>query len=327
VKFNVAPFHPDQFAAWNKFVKKSNEGTLFHDLNFLAYHGDRFNKQEHHLIIYKGSSLYSVMPLAIFEENDRRVAKSPYGGSYGGPVFIDPQNYQDSLEIIWSILNYLKQKNVDELQLTLPVSACYCKYSETFRLALMESGFDCINRDISSAVCLETGKAVAKAMTSRARNMARKAQKLSVEVVRRASVKDFWYVMNATFEKHGTKPTHTASEFFCLHERMPERIYVDVAYLEKTPIAGTGYFIINNRVKNAFYFCQDPQRQQLQALSLLIHDALIQAQLEGYRWFDFGTSSVNMQGRSNIFRFKESFGAIGIFRETYKGQTKTVLKD
>ncbi len=320
MKFTVEQFQSSQSHRWDNFVDSSNEGTLFHRLDFLAYHGEKFCKNEHHLIIHKGPAVHAVMPLAIFDEDGRRVAKSPYGGSYGGPVFSKPQNYQDSHGVVEAILEYLKSQGISELTLTLPISVCYQRYSEILRFVLLEWGFQCINRDISSVVCLDKNNPTSKEMTSRARNTARKARKarkMGINVVRQAPITDFWQILEMTFAKHGSNPTHTLAEFRWLHERNSERVYVDIASLDGIPIAGVGYFVINQNVNSSFYLCQDPQKQQAQGLSLLIYEALERAQEEGFRWFDFGTSSAQMQGRPNIFRFKESFGAIGIFRETY----------
>ena len=320
MKFKVEQFQPSQSRRWNDFVDDSNEGTLFHRLDFLAYHGEKFCESEHHLIIHKGQAIHAVMPLAIFDEDGRRIARSPYGGSYGGPVFSKPQNYQDSQEVVEAILEYLEFQGVSELTLTLPISVCYRRYSETLRLVLLERGFQCSNRDISSVVCLDKNNPASKEMVSRARNTARKARKarkMGVDVVHHAPIVDFWQVLEMTFAKYGSKPTHTLAEFQWLHECNSERVYVDIATLDGIPAAGIGYFVINQNVNSSFYLCQDPQKQQTQGLSLLIYEALERAQKEGFRWFDFGTSSAQMQGSPNIFRFKESFGAIGVFRETY----------
>lgn len=320
MKFKVKQFHSSQSHRWNDFVDNSNEGTLFHRLDFLAYHGEKFSKNKHHLIIHKGQAIHAVMPLAIFDEDGRRVARSPYGGSYGGPAFSKPQNYQDSHGVVEAILEYLESQGVSELTLTLPISVCYRRYSETLRLVLLERGFQCINRDISSVVCLDKNNPASKEMTSRVRNTARKARKarkIGVDVVHHAPIADFWQVLEMTFAKHGSKPTHTLAEFQWLHECNSERVYVDIATLDGIPVAGVGYFVINQNVNSSFYLCQDPQKQQAQGLSLLIYEGLERAQKEGFRWFDFGTSSAHMQGSPNIFRFKEGFGAIGVFRETY----------
>lgn len=93
-----------------------------------------------------------------------------------------------------------------------------------------------------------------------------------------------------------------------------------MAYLNGRPIAGIGVFVINRRVSSSFYLCTDPEFQNVQALSGLVCGAIQRAQDNGFKWFDLGTSSDEMQGRENIFSFKEGFGAIGLFRDTYLWQ-------
>ena len=88
--------------------------------------------------------------------------------------------------------------------------------------------------------------------------MSRKARNCQVRIVQHAPIDDFWRAMDATFAKHGTKPTHTQEEYTLLASRFPGRIWADVAYLDATPVAGVGYFAINRRVNSSFYLCQDP---------------------------------------------------------------------
>jgi len=313
----IKRYDPALEEVWNRFVEHSNEGTIFHRLDFLRYHGERFSQFEHHLAWYKGQTIFGIMPMAIFDKEDGRVACSPYGASYGGPVFQKPLNYADSHQVVSSLLNYLTELEVTTCTLTLPIPCCYAKYSETFRLVLLEHGFRCTNRDISSVVCLSGDKPISEEMRPHARRMARKARKAGIVPVHRGKVADFWVVLEKTFKKHGVKPTHTLEEFRWLCGHLPERVYVDVAYLDEVPVAGIGFFVINKRVNSSFYLCQDPKFQTVQALSLLIYEALVRCQQGGFDWFDFGTSSIRMQGRGNLFRFKESFGAVGLFRETY----------
>jgi lipid II:glycine glycyltransferase (peptidoglycan interpeptide bridge formation enzyme) len=147
--------------------------------------------------------------------------------------------------------------------------------------------------------------------------MVRKAERAGIEVRHRSSIADFWRVLEMTFAKHVTRPTHTREEFEWLSQTLPESVYPDVAYLDDRPVAGVGYIATNPRVNASFYFCQDPEFQSLQGLSLLVYQGLERSTLEGYEWFDFGTSSMDMHGRENIFRFKESFAAVGLFRETF----------
>jgi hypothetical protein len=315
---------------WNSFVESSNEGTLFHRLDFLAYHRERFRGKEHHLAFRKKASVIGLMPMAIISQNARLVYKSPYGGSYGGPIFSRPLNYEDSKGVIEALLSYLIKVNPHEIEMTLPVFPCYRVQSDTFRFALLETGFCCVNRDISSVVCLDPTNPMHEQIQKRLSNLGRKARKAvkeGVELGHRAPVDDIWRVMEATFHKHETKPTHSREELRWLTEKFPERIYADVGYLAGKPIAGVMFFVVNSRVVCSFYLLQDPDFQKTQALSLLLYSALLRCQESGFRWFDLGTSSVGMIARPGVFRFKENFGALGVFRETYKFSLRDTGKD
>jgi hypothetical protein len=125
-------------------------------------------------------------------------------------------------------------------------------------------------------------------------------------------------VLEATFNRHGTPPTHTRDEFRQLALDLPNRVYADVAYHAGEPVAGVGYFVVNRLVNSSFYFCQRPDRQELNGLTLCVVHGLERAQRDGYRWFDFGTSTAAMEPRENVFRFKEQFSPVGQFRETFE---------
>jgi len=136
------------------------------------------------------------------------------------------------------------------------------------------------------------------------------------------SIDDFWIVMEKTFQKHKVKPTHTFDEWQLLNEKFPNRFWNDVAYIDNKPVAGIGHILINNFTDSSFYLCSDPEFYETQALSLLIQETLLISKNSGCKYFDFGTSSVNMVARENLFHFKESFGAIGQFRITYSRKIK-----
>ena len=316
-KFSIHPYTSDYFEQWEAFADRSNGGTIFHRLKFLQYHGEKFKQKENHLLILKGNSLFGVLPLAIFFDGKHSVAESPYGASYGGPVFISSLNYSDSREIIDKLLDYLSTKHIYSCKFIFPIQPCYKQYSDTFKLALLEQKFSCTNKEISSVTYLDNNFATDEIVTSRARNMVRKAKKSGVTIKHNADISEFWDTLEKTYDKHGVQPTHTLSQLSWLYDQFPGHIYFDVALLNNKPIAGIAYFVINDRVNSSFYLCQNPEFQSTQALSLLIYNALEQSKLNNFLWFDFGTSSNNMIGNENLFRFKESFGAIGLFRETY----------
>lgn len=316
----VIPFLSDNPFEWDEWVDSSNEGTIFHKKGFLSYHGDRFENSEIFLSIHRKKKRVALWSLALVERNGELCALSPYGGSYGGPAIQGVMGLTACRDIISSVVEHVANAGAKEFRITLPIRACSLIYTETFRFALLEAGFSCVNRDISSVIPLGADLVEyshVQSHRSEWERRARKASKLGVVVRRAAPIQDFWQTLTATFKKHGMKPTHTFEELQWLAAELPDKVFFSCAYLEEKPIAGVCYFAQNSRVVGTFYLCQDPEYQALQAQSALLLDGFEQAQSLGYCWMDLGTSSVNMQAYDSIFRFKETLGAIGQFRETY----------
>jgi len=305
---------------WDDFVEQSNDGTLFQMLGFLRYHGNRFFGAEHFLSVFRKNKRVAVWPLAIIERDGVARALSPYGASYGGPALKEPLGLSACRDVIGEVVEYVKSAGVKEFVVTLPLRACSEVHTETFRFALMEAGFICVNRDISSvlALCPTVAEySYAKAHRAEWERRARKAHKAGVVVRRSAPIENFWQTVGVTFAKHGKSPTHTLEELQWLASYLPEKIFFSCAYLDEKPIAGVCYFAQNSRVIGSFYLCQDPEHQSTQAQSALLLDGYDHAQSLGHRWLDLGTSSVQMTAYDSIFRFKETLGAVGQFRETY----------
>jgi len=103
---------------WDDFVDDSNNGTLFHKQKFLSYHEEKFKDDEHPLLFYEGEKLIAVLPLAIFESEGKKIAKSPYGGSFGGFVY-KKATYSNVSNIIKTFKEYAIQNNFDTIVMTL----------------------------------------------------------------------------------------------------------------------------------------------------------------------------------------------------------------
>lgn len=310
---------PDS-SGWDDFVEQSNDGTLFHRVAFLRYHGERFSDAEHFLSVYRKQKRIGVWPLAFVERDGELCALSPYGASYGGPALREALGLSACRDVINAAVAYVVNAGAKEFRVALPLRACSRIYTETFRFALMEAGFSCVNRDISSVIPLDPNLpefAQVASQRSEWERRSRKAFKFGVSVCRNAPIEHFWSVLNLTFAKHGKSPTHTFEELQWLASELPESVLFSCAYLGGKPIAGVCYFVQNQRVVGTFYLCQDPEYQAAQAQSALLLDGFQYAQEMGFMWMDLGTSSVQMKAYDSIFRFKETLGAVGQFRETY----------
>ncbi len=306
---------PGTLEGWDSFIGDSVNGIVFHRRSFLAYHGDRFHDREQYLVFRKGESLVATLSLAR-DTDDPSIARSPYGASFGGMVFREAPTYSQSRAMVEALLAHLRASGIRQFRITMVPEYMADGDVNTFTFALLEAGFHAVNRDISSVVLLRSDRSAEEIISGRARRNAKKAEKAGVVIRIGASPEDFMVPLDATFEKHGTSPTHSLEELVFLQERHPDLIGFDVAYLDEKPVAGLGLFQLNRTAVMSFYICQTSAGANVQALSLLLREAIGRFKGEGFRCLDMGTSSVNMVARPNIFFFKEGFGARGYFRET-----------
>ena len=314
--FSIETFTENQKNIWNKFVEESNNGTLFHRINFLDYHGSKFKDQEQHLWILNGKTLYSVMPLAVFEENGQKIAKSPYCASYGGPIFKKTLNYSQSSQLVNIIIEYLKVKGVNQLSITLAPRYCELKSSDTFQFALLENGFKCTNQDVESVVDLNDDEQLLSTFNSSVRNKIKKAEKENIEINFDASLEQFYPLLESNREKFETKPTHSFEELKRL-QKSSTQVQIHAAYKDNKILAGICHFLLNSRAVMTFYLAHDRENQRIPSQSYLIFQSMLKYKKEGYRWYSFGPSTEKMIANENILSFKESFGSVGHFRKSY----------
>jgi hypothetical protein len=301
-------------AAWEKLCRRSPQSTVFHRPDFLDYHQDRFD--ERHLGFFRGSELVAVLPMAVRNDQGTSYGTSPYGGSYGGIAADDVLAYAEAFELVDAMIAAVREIGVGRLSIAPPVGRYCAAHSDTLEFCLLDQGFVRDNADVTCGTDLSRGP-VAELILARARRHIRKAAKFDVQIVLHAPIEDFWPLLQMTMEKHGAAATHSLDQFSDLARRLPHDVWVDVAYVNGRPAAGIGHIKINPAVDSAFYICHDPDLQHTQALSGLMSFAMESAQREGCRWFDFGTSTVNMVPRPTNFLFKEGFGAVGLFRQRY----------
>lgn len=301
-----------ELAQWDRFVETSLNGSIFHLRSFLAYHGDRFERRERFLVVRKNDSVIAQIALAVQEQEGEMMAISPYGASVGGFVLARNPGYAKGNRIAEAFAEYLTRNNIRSAHLRLPPAFHAPESLDTFSFNLMEVGFRSINRDITSVVPLDH----TSVLSERGRRKMRKAQEAGITVEHHAALQDFWPLMEATYAKHGTHPTHSRDELALLMERFPDRIFTSIARTGNRPVAGICFFAVNPRVILSFYSCQDPEQPDLPGLGLLLPDSIDRFRKLGFLWFDLGTSTVSMQPRPSLFQFKEGYSRTGFFRET-----------
>jgi len=310
---------PSDLAIWDHGIATSVNGTLFQYRAFLAYHGKRFANSERYIVFEDSShAVIARMAMVVAVAHDGQVAAlSPYGGSFGGLAFARQSRPSTVSEAVTRLLDYLRAEGVQRCVITPPPLFCSRQVTDVLAWALLEQGFTSKTRDLSITVPLGTPSEVIARMRSSARGHARKAERLNVEIVHRAPPELFWPVVDRSFADRGRSTTHTPDEWADLCQRLPDRVYADVALCDGQVVAGIGYLVLNERANSSFYLCQDPARYDTSGLSLLVRDALGDSASRGFEWFDFGLGSHEGRARPTNILFKEGFGGVGVIRETF----------
>ena len=190
--------------------------------------------------------------------------------------------------------------------------------------ALLKSGFYYEKREISSILFLEKTikENLAKFRPSH-RQAVRKALRQDVIVEQSGNYSEFYTILKNNLKiRHGVLPTHTLDELMLLKSLFPEQINLFGAFSDGKMIAGVLNFICNNDVVLAFYISHDEKYQEIRALNLLFYFIFEWAIENKFKVFDFGIFTVREEPNMGLARFKENFGASGMFRDTFLIQWK-----
>lgn len=320
MEIDTPPYSTAEREAWNDFVAGSNNGTIFHRLDFLDYHpDDRFD--EHHLqFYYKGQNLMGVMPLAFERQGQKKVAKSPYGGSYGGIVVEEDVKFRYVERMVQSTLEYLEEQGVDELVVCPRPREQHRTASSYLEFHLSNHGFQVEDRQVTHVLDLSRFESDPfDIYEGRCRTAVRKARDEGVEVERNSEEwQEFYDLLLETYDRHGKEPTHSLDELRRLKQRFPDSIVLSVARYDGEIIAGQVGFVLDARTYMHFYNCRSEDHKRLNGVNLLIDREIRWAKRQGHEYFDLGTSVEGFEWNPGLVKFKESFGTTGHFRNVYR---------
>ena len=302
---------------WDQFVSSGNNGTLFHLRKFLNYHPkDRF--QDHSILVEKKQNLFSVFPAAELIVDGKRILVSHPGSTVGS--FVVPENLSiaDAMSMSEALVTYVKEKNFSGIRITLPPTLYQRRLSNYMDFSFFKQGFTYSKRDVTSILFLEDrlDKNLAKFKSSHLRAV-RNAQEKGVNVRQSNDFDSFYHILEQNLKiRHGVSPTHTLAELKNIHAMFPDKISLFAAFVKGVMVAGVVNFVVNDHVVLAFYISHDETYQEFRAVNLLFYSIFDWAIQQGFRIYDFGTFTVNEEPNMGLGRFKENFGASGIFRDT-----------
>ena len=313
----IEKFDENRHPFWDAFVREANNGTLFHERRFLNYHPEgRFT--DHSLVFLEGAKPIALFPAADIVRDGERCLWSHRGSSYGGVVQPEQQGVEKNIRIVKALNRYAETEGFACIVMTLPPDIYNKQLNNYLEFACFLHGYRYLKREISSVLKLEdTAEANIARFKSTNRTAFRRGEKKGVRVCESMDYGRFYDILENNLKiRHGVRPTHSPAELRDLKKRYPERIRLYGAYLEEILIAGIIMFDANPQVTLAFYISHDERYQEYRAVNVLFKEVIGDSIRRHFRYLDFGIFTVNMEPNYGLARFKESFGAGGVFRDT-----------
>lgn len=303
---------------WDDFISLSDNGTLFQTRKFLSYHPKEKFKDAS-LVVLKKGTIFSLFPAAIIKREGQKILSSHPGSSYGNFVHKSDLNLQDAFSIVEGVIDFAKKLKCNFVELTPTPLIYQSKYSNYLDFALIKNGFEYKKREISSVVQLDIpeGKLLST-FRATARTATKKSMKLGIEIRECEEFENYYDILKMNLNmRHNVQPTHTLKELKRLKKIFPDEIRLWGAFKGKKLIAGVCNFSANPKVVLAFYISHLEKYQEFRAVNLLFYEIMNKYQKEGFKFLDFGIFTINMDPNWGLARFKENFGARGIFRDTF----------
>ena len=302
---------------WERFVLKSNNGTLFHKQQFLDYHPLRRFKN-HHLIFSIQGKVTALFPAVIKNDNGKNILSSHPGASFGGIVFPINTGISEIHTTVGALCDYGRKKGFQRIELTLPPIIYLHQPNQYLDFCLFRHGFQYRKREISSIITLNyTPDKILSTFKAETRTAVRKALKSDVVVKVSQDFETFYHILETNLKlRHDVTPTHTLHELQRVKRLLTSDVKLFAAFLKNKMIAGMTVFICNSRALLSFYISHLEAYQTYRPVNLLMFEVIKWALDRDYHYLDLGIFTVNMEPNWGLGRFKENFGAHGVFRDT-----------
>ncbi len=314
----IRPYRPDDAAAWRAHLATANNATLFHDLDFLAYHPPgRFDF--HHLIATRGGRIEAVLPGFVRADG---FFVSPAGASIGGPVVGRSFGAELAIELIGALQAYALERRWSGIELTIPPPVYHQSPNQVLEFALHAKGFWLAHRSMPLMVPLD-GDAPGRyqqLFNERKRSRVRASWGMGV-TTREAGIESFATFIELfedTYGRLGETPTHTPAEIEWLLRRFPDCIRLRMAWVGDTAIAGVLLFELNARIANTFYICDRASHRDFNGMTALFADLIDAAAARGFRYIDLGPSASSRHFNRGVVNFKQQLGAVGFCRDCWR---------
>jgi hypothetical protein len=320
-EIRVERHEPGGSDEWAGFLARSCNGTLFHDLEFLAYHPpDRF--ETHHLVFRHGGEPVALLPAAIVREGDAPWLKSPYGGSVGGPALSAEPDLETTLTLLERLQLHVVETGLAGVEIRVPPSQYWTAPDDSLGFALAARGFELTRRWLCHMIPLSGDPAgLIERLPKRRRRYVRSAAGagLQPEAAGPELLAPFHRLLEAHRAEYDAMPTHSLEELERIHRLVPERLRLFVCRMEGEIVAGILVFELNPRIANTFYLCHDRRFDSHRPATLITLHVAEHYAARGFRYLDMGpTTADDYYLNAGLARFKGEMGGVGLCRDTWR---------
>jgi hypothetical protein len=314
----VIQYEKKYLERWEDFTAASSHGTIFHTRKFLSYHSpDKF--KDNSLIFEEDKKIIGLLPAIDIKRDGIRTLWSHMGASYGGFVHTENLGIKQAFDLTQGLIDYALRDKFERIIITSVPFIYQKRYNQYLDFALIKNGFTYLKREVTSVITLDVDEDnVMKLIKPESRTSVRKAEKLGVVVKKSNDFEEYYEILKSNLAmRHNVQPAHTLEELIRLKELFPQKIQLFGAYVKNKMIAGVINFYCNDKVVLVFYISHNQEYQQYRAVNLLFYTIMKDAISRGLSILDFGLFTVNMEPNWGLGKFKESFGAKGVLRDSY----------
>lgn len=276
----IVRYTPDKKAAWDNFVRESQNGTFLFYRDYMEYHADRFT--DFSWIVYdEKGNLIALLP-ACYEDH---TVYSHKGLTYGGLIVARRHLLIPKIiEIFTLFIVTFRSLGIKQF-IYKPVPHIFTEYpSEADIYALHHLGATIQRCQLSTAIPLS--RPLLFNMASRQRS-----KKNNLIYSSSPSVAEFWNQLSEVlYTRHNTTPVHSMAEIELLMNRFPNNIKLVEARDSHGSLLCGSLLYITDKTVHFQYIAVNEEGRKSGAFPWLVKQ-IIDHECRGKEFLDFGTSN------------------------------------
>lgn len=306
---DVVKYSPEYRDEWNGFVDNSRTPMFMFNRGYMEYHADRFCDAS--LLFLKDGEIIALMPANI----DGDTVVSHAGLTFGGVISNTKMHMHTMLDVFDGMIKYYRSNGVRRI-IYKSIPYIYYNYPGQEDLyALFRNNAKILKIEPSCTIDLTKQLKMPKGR----RAQIVRARREGVQITETSDWHKFIELENAVLKKHhNTSAVHSGDELALLASRFPQNIKCYVATVAGEMIAGCVLFVYKDIVHTQ-YLAADDTARCIGALDFLISTLMAQYR-DGWRWFDFGCSTLDGGKILNtgLIAQKEGFGGRVVVHNTWE---------